>query len=319
MKLGVVSDSLAFLSFEEMLNTAVRLGFSGVEMNCGGRSPVPHLDRGALLRSPEERARFLDAFGDRGLALTALNACGNPLHPADRTQADALVDTLRLAGELGVDTVVTNSGLPAGNPTDTTPNWVVTPWPPETLGILQYQWEEVLLPFWTGIAALAKEYGVRHIALMLHGNQCVHNVPTLLKLREMIGPQIGAGIDPASMIWMGADPHQAAAELGETIFHVHARDCMVNPRVAALSSRLDPSSPLDLSDRAWNHATVGFGRSIEWWAQFCYWLRLADFDAWVNVQQDDLVLNTVEGLGKSAEVMKFAMPGAAPDRMRHHD
>ena len=184
MKLGVTSDSLAYLSFEEMLDTAVKLGLSGVEMNCGANSVGAHVNRAALLESATARAAFNAAIKDRGLELIAFNACGNPLHPADRAQADALVDTLRIAGELGVETVVTSSGLPAGNPSDTTPNWVVTSWPPETQDILHYQWEEVLFPFWTGVAALAKDCGVRHIALALNGNQCVYNVPTLPKLRE---------------------------------------------------------------------------------------------------------------------------------------
>ena len=43
MKLGFVSDSLGGLSFEAMLDEAVRLGVSGVEMNTGGWSTAPHL------------------------------------------------------------------------------------------------------------------------------------------------------------------------------------------------------------------------------------------------------------------------------------
>ncbi len=78
------------------------------------------------------------------------------------------------------------------------PNWVVSSWPPETQAILRYQWEERLIPFWTEIVALARENGVEKIALELHGNQCVYNVPSLLKLREAVGPVVGANLDPCT-------------------------------------------------------------------------------------------------------------------------
>ncbi len=81
---------------------------------------------------------------------------------------------------MGIKTVCTMSGLPAGSAGDLMPNWVVSSWPPATQEILRYQLEEKLLPFWEEIVALAKECGVERIALELHGNQYVYNVPSLL-------------------------------------------------------------------------------------------------------------------------------------------
>lgn len=49
--------------------------------------------------------------------------------------------------------------------------------PPEPQEILRFQWGEVLLPFWEGVTAIARESGVKQIALELHGDQCVYNVP----------------------------------------------------------------------------------------------------------------------------------------------
>jgi hypothetical protein len=112
-------------------------------------------------------------------------------------QGECLKDTIRVAGALGIKTVCTMSGLPAGRDGDLMSNWVVSSWPPETQDILRYQWEKKLLPFWNEIAALAKENGVERIALELHGNQYVYNVPSLLKLRQAVGPVIGANLDPS--------------------------------------------------------------------------------------------------------------------------
>ena len=121
MKLGFVSDSLGGLPFETMLDHAARLGVSGVEVNTCGWSTAPHFDlKGMLGNKPAQKA-FLAAFADRGLEVISLNANGNPLHPTDPAQGIGLRDTIRVAGEMGIKTVCTMSGLPAGNPTDTMP------------------------------------------------------------------------------------------------------------------------------------------------------------------------------------------------------
>ncbi|WP_425098309.1 sugar phosphate isomerase/epimerase family protein [Tropicibacter sp. S64] len=315
MKLGFVSDSLGALSFEDMLDHAARLGVSGVEMNTGGWSTAPHLDRAELLGSSEARARFTGAFRARNLEIVALNANGNPLHPKDRSQADCLVETIRLAGALGIKTVCTMSGLPAGSPTDEMPNWVVSSWPPETRDILRYQWEDVLFPFWTGIAALARENGVERIALELHGNQCVYNVPSLMQLREAIGPVVGANLDPSHLFWMGADPLQAVEALGEALYHVHAKDTLLNAPVQAVTSLLESGSLMDIPARSWSYVTLGFGHGEEWWRQFCYRLRMAGYDGWLSIEHEDVILNSLEGLQKSVALLKAVMPVAPSDFM----
>ena len=142
MKLGFVSDSLGGMGFEEMLDHAARMGVSGIEVNTCGWSTAPHCQMDDLMGNSTAQKKFLKAFEDRGLDIIAFNANGNPLHPTDTKQSEDLKKTLRLAGEMGVKTVCTMSGLPAGNPTDTMPNWVVSSWPPETQDILNYQWQE---------------------------------------------------------------------------------------------------------------------------------------------------------------------------------
>ncbi|NBZ89833.1 sugar phosphate isomerase/epimerase family protein [Stagnihabitans tardus] len=313
MKLGFVSDSLGGMPFDQMLDQAQRLGVSGVEVNTCGWSTAPHCDLPGLLASAEARAAFLRAFAERGLEIIALNANGNPLHPTDPAQGQGLRDTIRLAGLLGVKTVCTMSGLPAGSSSDTMPNWVVSSWPPETQSILRYQWEEKLLPFWTEIAALARTHGVEKIALELHGNQCVYNVPSLLKLRAAIGPVIGANLDPSHLFWMGADPLVAAETLGPALAHVHAKDTLLNAPVQATTSLLENGSLMDIPARSWSYITLGFGHGETWWRQFCYRLKMAGYDGWLSIEHEDVMLNSLEGLEKSVALLKGVMPRAPAD------
>ena len=313
MKLGFVSDSLGGKSFEEMLDHAKRMGVTGVEVNTGGWSTAPHFDLPAMKTSDSERKAFLKAFADRGLDVISLNANGNPLHPTDPTQGECLKDTIRVAGEMGIRTVCTMSGLPAGSAGDAMPNWVVSSWPPETQEILRYQWEDKLLPFWTEIVTLAKEAGVEKIALELHGNQCVHNVPSLLKLRHAVGPVVGANLDPSHLFWMGADPLAAAEALGGAVYHVHAKDTMLNAPVQATTSLLENGSLMDIPARSWSYITLGFGHGEEWWRQFCYRLKMAGYDGWLSIEHEDVLLNSLEGLEKSVALLKGVMPVAASD------
>ena len=90
--------------------------------------------------------------------------------------------------------------------------------------ILEYQWK-ILVDYWKNFVAFAKEHGVNKIALEMHQGFCVYNTETLLKLREAVGPEIGANFDPSHLIWQGMDPVAVIRELGgDAIFHVHAKD-----------------------------------------------------------------------------------------------
>lgn len=313
MKLGFVSDSLGGLPFEDVLGHAARLGVSGVEVNTCGWSTAPHFALKSMLGDSTKQKDFLRAFADRGLEVISLNANGNPLHPTDPAQAEGLKATIRVAGEMGIKTVCAMSGLPAGNATDTMPNWVVSSWPPETQAILRFQWEERLLPFWSEIVKLAKQCGVERIALELHGNQCVYNVPSLLKLREAVGPVIGANLDPSHLFWMGADPLVAAEALGPALYHVHAKDTLLNRPVQAVTSLLENGSLMNIPARSWSYITLGFGHGEEWWRQFCYRLKMAGYDGWLSIEHEDVMLNSLEGLEKSIALLKSVMPAAAAD------
>jgi sugar phosphate isomerase/epimerase len=313
VKLGFVSDSLGGMPFEAVLDNAARTGVSGVEVNTGGWSTAPHFDLVRMKSDASARKAFLKAFADRGLEVISLNANGNPVHPTQPQQGECLRDTIRVAGEMGIRTVCTMSGLPAGRADDLMPNWVVSSWPPETQEVLRYQWEDVLLPFWDEIVTLARESGVERIAIELHGNQCVYNVPSLKRLRSAVGPVVGANLDPSHLFWMGADPLVAAEALGDALHHVHAKDTMLNAPVQATTSLLENGSLMDIPARSWSYITLGFGHGEEWWRQFCYRLKMAGYDGWLSIEHEDVLLNSLEGLEKSIAVLKNVMPVATSD------
>jgi sugar phosphate isomerase/epimerase len=309
MRIGLVTDSLAHLPFEEMLDTAAGLGIEGIELNTSNWSAGSHCDLAGLLASAERRTALLGAVHARGLELFALNANGNQLHPTDGArQSKNLYDTVTLAGQLGVSTVVCMSGLPGGAPGDITPNWIVTSWPPETQAILRWQWEEQLLPYWRDLARHAEQAGVQRIAVEVHGHQLVYNARTMMRLRDEIGPIVGANFDPSHTMWMGGDPLGSVDHLGGAIHHVHAKDTYLDARNLAITSRLENGPLDDLSHRSWWHVTLGYGHSEDWWRGFCYRLRLNGYDGWLSIEHEDITIGRVEGVRRSVELLQRVAP-----------
>src|SRR4026209_302968 len=116
MRIGLVTDSLGHLPFDELLKTAADLGIETIELGCGGWSSSPHVNLDLLLESEAERASFIAKIRDHGLEISALNCSGNQLAPGERGKSyDQVVrGTLKLAGLLGIQRVVMMSGLPGG-------------------------------------------------------------------------------------------------------------------------------------------------------------------------------------------------------------
>jgi sugar phosphate isomerase/epimerase len=307
MQIGFVTDSVAAMSTTEMLDLAAELSLDTVEFATGNWSPAPHLDLGRLLADESARAELTAAVTTRGLRISALNANGNPLHPATGAEQDGVVrDSIRLASLLGVNTVVTMSGLPAA-PGDHTPNWITSCWPPETTEILRQQWD-IAVPYWQELAGFARQHDVQ-IALEMHANQLVYNAPTLLRLREAVGAAVGANMDPSHLMWMGSDPIQSIRALEGTIYNVHAKDTRLETDRQALTSRFETLPWERIDDRAWNYVTLGDGHpgGVEFWAQFIAALQASGYNGTLSIEHEDLAFPAVEGVRRSVDLLRAAL------------
>lgn len=305
MKIGLVTDSLAPLSVDELLKTSAEMGISNVEFACGNWSSAPHIRLDEMLDSEKTRTEFLAKVRDHGLEISALNASGNQLHPgASGEEHTACAEkTFRLAGLLGIDRVVMMSGLP-GAPGDQWPNWITVAWPPSCAHILDYQWNDVAIPWWKEHVKIANNYGVKRIALEFHGGQLVYNAETFWRLREAVGETVGVNFDPSHLIWMGADPLACIDELGSAIYHVHAKDTSINKAKTAVNSLLETKLVAGPAARSWSYVTLGYGQDELWWKQFCYRLRLVGYDDVLSIEHEDPLLSRREGIQKSVDLLQ---------------
>jgi sugar phosphate isomerase/epimerase len=316
MKIGLITDSVSHLPFTEVLDLAQRLGLSSVEVATGNWSTAPHADLAALVDSRTAREDFLGQINASGLTLSALNANGNQLHPVTGAQHDQVIrDTITAAAAMNVPTVVLMSGLPGGAPGDRTSNWITTAWPPENITALTYQWEQVALPYWTELAAFARDHGVR-LAVEACGSQLVHTVSSLQRLIDHAGADVvGANLDPSHLMWMGADIPSVIRALGPSIFHVHAKDVRINPWAAATDGLLDTVPITAPHRRAWNYVTLGLGHpgGASFWADFVYQLRAAGYEGTLNIEHEDALVSAAEGVTRAATLLKNVLLVDAPD------
>ena len=246
---------------------------------------------------------FKSKLADNGFSISALSCHGNPLHPdKERAKHDQEVSkTILLAEKLGVPVVVDFTGCPGDRPTRSIPNWVTCPWPPEYLEVLEWQWDKVVIPYWTKHAKFAEDHGVK-IAIEMHPGFVVYSPETMLKLRTIAGTTIGCNYDPSHMFWQGIDPIAAIRVLGDAIFHVHAKDTQIYERNLPLTGVLDTKRYTDERNRAWIFRTCGYGHDAGWWKEFVSTLRMYGYDYVLSIEHEDSLLSPEEGLSSAAVV-----------------
>jgi sugar phosphate isomerase/epimerase len=326
MKLGVYTAILHDRSLPEALDVIAGLGLDAAEINTGGFLPPVHIPLDDILASKAARDDYLAVFADKGIELAGLNANGNPLHPDPAIgpqHAEDLRRAIVAAGLLGQTRVVTMSGLPGGEPGSTVPNWVVNAWNSGALDVLDYQWDEVAVPFWREINTLAADNGVQ-VAIEMHPQNLVFNPPTLKRLVEKVdATNVGAEMDPSHLFWQGMDPVAAVRYLGPLVVHAAAKDVRINEEATiygVLDERFRRLSPdeerVNLGgnewanawpdDSAWDFVALGRGHDLDFWTRFVDALREVDPDMAVNIEHEDTSLGRIEGLQVAAEVLKKA-------------
>ena len=307
MKLGVFNPILGGMPFEEAMAYLAQSGVQAVEVGCGGFPGKAHCDPAVLLADEDKLDAFRAVFEKNHLEIAALSAHGNPVHPdpevAKRYQDD-FRNAVLLAEKLGVDRIIAFSGCPGGSQEDKTPNWVTCAWPEDFPQILDYQWNEVLIPYWRETAAFAAAHGIRKIALEMHPGFCVYNPSTLMRLRDAVGPLIGANFDPSHLFWQGIDPVAAIRYLGDAIYFFHAKDTQIDPINCPVNGVLETRKFNRERERSWIFRTVGYGHDMLTWKNIVSALRLAGYDDVLSIEHEDSLMTPNEGLQKAIAFLK---------------
>ena len=324
MKLGAYTACLHDKPVADALKILRDLGLDSAEINSGGFLPAPHLPIEAIRASQDARDEYLGLFASSGVALTALNCNGNPLHPdpeVRRKHGQDVRDAIELAALLGVKRVVTMSGLPEAHAGGTAPSWTVLPWVSVYLDALDYQWNEVVIPYWKDIQARAADADVK-VCIEMHPHNVVYNPATMVRLAESIdATHVGAEMDPSHLFWQGIDPVAALDSLGGLVYNAAAKDTRIN-EAAKINGVLDdrfgrvlPTDPDAIGlggkdtlsrwpdNSSWDFVAVGRGHDVAFWIDFLRAVKRIDPEMAVNIEHEDQELDQLEGLSHAAKTL----------------
>jgi sugar phosphate isomerase/epimerase len=308
--IGVFDPVYPKLSLDEMLDKVSALGLEAMEIGTGGYPGSNHCPVAELLADPAKAKAWKKKFEDRNIRVATFSCHGNPIHPDPKhaaRDAETFRQTVLLAERLEVPVIVGFSGCPGGSPTDTRPNWVAYRWPTECKEMLQWQWQEKVVPYWKGAAKFAREHGIKRLAFEMHPNFVVYNPRTLLQLRAAVGEEIGANCDLSHLFWQGCDPVAVIHLLGDNgaLFHAHMKDTVLYPenvnRFGVLNFGL---SAEELPDASAAFRAVGYGHSASQWKAILQAYMDVDYEGILSIENEDPILSGEVGVERAAYVLK---------------
>ena len=173
------------------------------------------------------------------------------------------------------------------------------PWPyPEG-------WDEMANDFverWGEILDIFGKEGVK-FAHEPHPNEYAYNIETSLKSVELMDgcKEWGFNFDPANLILQGVDPVIFVQELGDKIYHVHAKDGEIVEHNVRRSG-LQPTGKWNRIDRGFRFRIPGWG-SVPW-KRILTELRLVNYDYVLSYEHEDVVMSREDGMEKTIAYLK---------------
>ena len=162
--------------------------------------------------------------------------------------------------------------------------------------------------YWTDLAKFAQDHGIKRIALEMHPNFSVYNPRTLMRLREAVGPVIGANCDLSHLFWQGCNAVEAIRYLGKhgALYHAHMKDTAFFPqnvdRFGVLNFTLTPSD-LEASEF---FRSVGYGHPVSAWKDIIAAYMEVGYDGMLSIENEDPLLSGEVGVARSMATLKHA-------------
>lgn len=316
MKLGVISQNLEQFEFEQGLQYAHDMGFAAVEVGAIGLWGRGYCNVEKLLADSDEMRRWIDTFAKYDLEISALGGHGAPLMPDEKIAGkydQEFRQACKLAGKVGIRRFTLLAGLPEGAAGDTAPNWVTFSELPFLKDTLEWQWENRLIPYWREHGKIASDHGVT-LCFEMHGGDMIHNPPTVMRLRNEIGPVIATNLDTSHLWLQGIDPVEAIHYLGDAVQHVHAKDTYIRDANVKVRGHFDSSAGANLANRNWNFSVPGWGHSDAEWRAFVSALRFVGYEHVLSVEMESEYFDIEEGLQKAVEFLKPIVLEKSPSK-----
>lgn len=244
-------------------------GFDGLELACWG----DHVEIDRALAEPgylRGRRQLLDRLGlgcwAVGAHLVGQAVCDpidrrhRAILPAEvwgdgdpdgvrRRAAQRMMDTARVAAQLGVTVVTGFTGSPIWH--------LLYSFPPNDFEEIERGYAE-FAERWGPILDVFEAEGVR-FALEVHPTEIAYDFATTRRTLEEIGPRdsFGLNFDPSHLVHQMLDPVAFLEEFGPRVHHVHVKD--VKRRLDGRRSSLGSHLPFGARERGWDFVSPGHG------------------------------------------------------------
>ena len=262
----IATGQFADLSLEEMCKLASGIGYEGLELAAWG-----HVDVAKAATDMKYVQEVLDTLKKYNLKSWAIEAhlagqcvgdlwdkrldgfapskyAGKP-EEIRNWAIEEMKRTARAAQNLGIGVVTGFMGSPIWK------YWYSFPQTSEAM--IEAGFQEIY-DLWTPILDVFDECGVK-FALEVHPTEIAFDYYTAKRLLEKFNHRgtLGFNFDPSHFVWQGIDPCVFLEDFIDKVYHVHAKDVVVNlnGRNGLLGSHIEFGSP----KRGWNFVSLGHG------------------------------------------------------------
>lgn len=278
MKIGFLTNALveqarrsgsdAFSTLPQVADWAAAHGFTDLE--CGPMLPL-------------DRAAYEQVLGESRIGISALIYCRNYLSTDPEEAAQhlaALRERIEFAGALGIDKVVTSTGIDKSvveglydrDPALRDRGNLIRRIPAQSL--------DRVVDLFGPLVELAEKNNVRlcfeNCPLM--GNIAISPVLWKKIFERLPSDHLGLAYDPSHLVWEMIDPYTPLLEFKDKIFHVHAKDTAID-RVKLARTGI-------LTDFSWWSYRIP-GRGELDWRQLLGQLIAEGYDGTISLEHED--------------------------------
>ena len=226
MKLGFVSAILDTYSFEEMMDTASKMGFECVEVACWPQGKAERRYAGVShINVDDTSAEYVSYIknyaSEKGVAISSLAFYPNTMDSdPEKRQAsiDHLMKVINMSALLGVNMVTTFIGRMQDKTVEENIEEFKKVWPP----IIKFAEEK-------GVKVAIENCPMLFTNDQWPGGQNLATTPAIWRELFSIIPSdnFGLNYDPSHFVWQMIDYIKPIYEFKDKIFHVHYKDIKV--------------------------------------------------------------------------------------------